>query len=345
MNTNTPKILVTGAAGFIGYHVVKRLVALGHTVIGVDNLNDYYDVRLKEARLRELGIEEVKRDAATLQYNKEQSFGFLFGDIADDATWTLLADHNITQIIHLAAQAGVRYSLQNPKAYIHSNVTGFLNVLEFCRQHQLKPLIYASSSSVYGMDSLQPFSETAACDKPVSLYAATKRSKELMAHTYHHLYQIDNIGLRFFTVYGPWGRPDMAPWLFADAAFKKQPIKVFNHGNQSRDFTYVDDIVTGIVQIFEQREKISGAVICNIGKGTPAKLGDFITAVEQASGCILEKTYVEAQPGDVQHTFAETTLLTTRFDYTPSTNLTTGVAQFVKWFQHYHHLTPSHELD
>jgi UDP-glucuronate 4-epimerase len=345
MPTPTNKILVTGAAGFIGYHVTQQLLAKGLEVIGVDNLNDYYDPRLKEARLKELGLAAVNRHTNVLQNNSNQTFGFLFGDIADESTWTFLATQNITQIIHLAAQAGVRYSLQNPKAYIHSNVTGFLNVLEFCRQQQLKPLIYASSSSVYGMDSEQPFSETAACDKPVSLYAATKRSNELMAHTYWHLYGIDNIGLRFFTVYGPWGRPDMAPWLFVDAAFKGKTIKVFNHGNQSRDFTYVDDIVKGILQILDQKEKIRGAQITNIGKGTPTQLDDFIAEIESASGKTLQKDFVEAQPGDVQHTFADTQFLTTHFHYAPATPLETGVPQFVAWFQHYRQLATAHGVD
>lgn len=250
------QILVTGAAGFIGFHFCKKILELGHQVVGVDNLNDYYDPNLKLARLNELGISGVDVKSQEIKKFKSGTLTFLKADITDDHLWeTLSKEFQITSVIHLAAQAGVRYSLENPKSYIKSNIEGFLNVLEFCRYQKIDHLIYASSSSVYGMNAQQPFSEDQPCNKPVSLYAATKRSNELMAFTYHHLFGINSIGLRFFTVYGPWGRPDMAPFLFTKASFEGTPIKVFNYGKQRRDFTYIDDIIEGIIQAFNQKEK------------------------------------------------------------------------------------------
>jgi UDP-glucuronate 4-epimerase len=329
-------VLVTGAAGFVGFHLVKKLVAHKIDVVGFDSLNDYYNPALKIDRLKELGISVAAFQEYSLCQSSTSSFTFFKGDLESEQTWQVLkTNFDIVSIVHLAAQAGVRYSLEQPRKYISANILGFLNVLEFCRETGLKKLIYASSSSVYGMDSQQPFSEMAACDKPVSLYAATKRSNELMAYTYWHLNGIESIGLRFFTVYGPWGRPDMAPFLFTKAAFENTPIKVFNQGNQSRDFTYVDDIVNGIYQVFTQQEKISGATECNIGHGSPVKLMDFIAAIETTSGKSLQKQMLPAQPGDVAHTYADTSILQNNFGYQPTTDLATGVAAFVAWYANY----------
>ena len=330
-------VLITGMAGFIGFHLAKRMIAQGHTVIGFDNLNDYYSVELKCDRLRELGLTNSDFPNHTVVSSSNQSVFFFKGDLTDSMSWEILEkDFKVTSIVHLAAQAGVRYSLEQPDAYIQSNVSGFLQVLEFCKRNGLKKLIYASSSSVYGMDSEQPFSETERCDKPVSLYAATKRSNELMAHTYWHLFGIESVGLRFFTVYGPWGRPDMAPFIFTKAALAKQPIQVFNQGEQARDFTYVDDIVAGVYSVFSQQENIKGAEICNIGLGSPVPLMDFIAAIEQAVGHELEKKLVPAQPGDVAITYANTDRLKTRFGYAPVSSLPKGISKFVAWYRNYY---------
>lgn len=334
------QILITGAAGFIGFHLSKKLIELGYEVVGVDNLNDYYDPSLKLARLRELGIFGVRLKSDEIIKYKSDNFIFLKSDITEDTLWRLLEkEFELKSVIHLAAQAGVRYSLENPKTYIKSNVEGFLNVLEFCRYQKIKHLIYASSSSVYGMDSIQPFSEDQNCNKPVSLYAATKRSNELMAYTYYHLFGINSIGLRFFTVYGPWGRPDMAPFQFVKAAFDGTSIRVFNHGNQKRDFTYIDDIVNGIIQVFEQKEKNQEAEICNIGQGKPVALMDFIVALEKATEKNLMKEFVEAQPGDVKITYADTEILETKYNYKPKFDISSGIENFVKWFKDFIQLT------
>ena len=331
------QILVTGAAGFIGFHLCNRLIKEGYKVVGVDNLNSYYDPNLKLARLSELGITGINQETSQLSTLVAGDFTFIKADIENDKLWTFLAnDFGITSIIHLAAQAGVRYSLENPKAYIKSNIEGFLNVLEFCRSKTINNLIYASSSSVYGINSKQPFSEKENCNTPISLYAATKRSNELMAYTYHHLFNINSVGLRFFTVYGPWGRPDMAPFIFTKAAFDGLEIKVFNQGNQKRDFTYIDDIVAGIIQIFEQKEKIDGAEVCNVGQGSPFGLGKFIRQIEESTGMTLLKKYVDAQPGDVQITFADTDNLKNKFGYVPKVLLQEGVDNFVKWYIEYY---------
>lgn len=333
------KVLVTGAAGFIGFHLSKKLLVEGYQVIGVDNLNDYYDPNLKLGRLKELGIFGVDLESTKIKAYNSEGLTFLKSDIVDDALWKLLAEkYQIDSIIHLAAQAGVRYSLENPKAYIKSNVEGFLNVLEFCRHQEIQHLIYASSSSVYGMDSKQPYQEDEACNKPVSLYAATKRSNELMASTYHHLYGIKSMGLRFFTVYGPWGRPDMAPYLFTKAAFGGKTIKVFNHGNQKRDFTYIDDIINGMLNIFKQKEKIEGAEICNIGQGNPVALMDFIESIEYTTEKELEKEFVDAQAGDVTVTFCDIGKLEVNYKYRPQIDLHSGIENFVFWFKDYYKL-------
>jgi len=340
MLTKKKVALVTGAAGFVGFHLVKKLVANSVIVVGFDSLNDYYNPALKIDRLKELGIAETAFEDYVLCHSGTASFTFFKGELESEQTWDVLrSNFDIVSIVHLAAQAGVRYSLEQPRKYISANILGFLNVLEFCRETGLKKLIYASSSSVYGMDSAQPFSETAACDKPVSLYAASKRSNELMAYTYWHLNGIESIGLRFFTVYGPWGRPDMAPFLFTKAAFENKPIKVFNQGNQSRDFTYVEDIVNGIYQVFTQQEKIKGATECNIGNGSPVRLMDFISAIENASGKTLRKEMMPAQPGDVAHTYANTSILQNTFGYQPTTDLATGVNAFVAWYANYFNIT------
>ena len=333
---NRKNVLITGAAGFIGFHLCKRMIAEGYSVVGVDNLNNYYDPKLKLARLAQLGIESFPEDADPLSREIVGPFTFIKADIEDETLWELLSlDFEITDVIHLAAQAGVRYSLENPKSYIKSNVEGFLNVLEFCRHNQIKELIYASSSSVYGMDSEQPFSEDEPCNKPISLYAATKRSNELMAHTYFYLFGIRSMGLRFFTVYGPWGRPDMAPFIFTKAAFDGTKIKIFNQGNQKRDFTYIDDIVSGITSVFVQLDKVDDAAVCNIGQGAPVPLMDFIHTLETVANRKLEKEWVDAQPGDVAITFADTKKLDKRFNYKPKVGLKIGVQSFVSWYMDY----------
>lgn len=336
---NKKVVLVSGCAGFIGYHTVKRFIEAGETVVGFDNLNDYYSVQLKKDRLLDLGVKFKDQDNLELISNDNNSFTFFKGDLEDDNVWELLqSKFNVVAVIHLAAQAGVRYSIENPKAYINSNVLGFLNLLEFCRRNSLKKLIYASSSSVYGMNSKQPFSEEESCDKPASLYAATKKSNELLAHTYFNLYGIESIGLRFFTVYGPWGRPDMAPFLFTKAAFEGELIKVFNNGNQSRDFTYIDDIVNGIYSVYGRQEKVKKAMIANIGNGQPVALMDFIGAIEKAVNKRLDKKYLPAQPGDVKETFANTQKLKQMFGYQPVTTIEAGVLQFVNWYKNYFNL-------
>ena len=330
-------VLITGMAGFIGYHLAKKMATAGHHILGFDNLNDYYSVQLKRDRLDDLGIEAEEFKGHEIHTSNTGSIQFFKGDLNDSLTWEILEkSFRVSSIVHLAAQAGVRYSLEKPEAYVESNVSGFLKVLEFCKRIELKKLVYASSSSVYGVDSEQPFSEDERCDKPVSLYAATKRSNEMMAHTYSHLFGIDSIGLRFFTVYGPWGRPDMAPFIFTKAALSNTPINVFNNGEQARDFTFVDDIVGGLYSVFQQQEKIQSAEICNIGNGAPVQLMDFIAAIEAATRKPLKKEFKPAQPGDVVVTYADTSKFTTKFGQTNKTPLKSGVVKFVDWYKTYH---------
>lgn len=332
------KILVTGVAGFIGMHVARRLLDRGDMVVGIDNLNDYYAVELKRDRLALLA--------------GHSAFRFMPIDIADRAAMLALFEaESFDRVVHLAAQAGVRYSLQNPEAYVDSNVVGFLSVLEGCRHHDVQHLVYASSSSVYGGNTRMPFTERDSVDHPVSLYAATKKANELMAHTYSHLYGIPTTGLRFFTVYGPWGRPDMAPFLFARAILEGRPIDVFNHGHMQRDFTYVDDIVEAVMRVvdrsplpdssYDRSKPDPGASdapyrVFNIGNHQPVPLMRFIDCIEQCLGRVAEKRLLPMQPGDVPATYADTAALQRWVGFAPSTPLEDGIARFVDWYRNYY---------
>lgn len=328
------KILITGAAGFIGYHLAARLLREGEEVVGYDSLNNYYDVRLKYARLAELGIRQVKEGEAASS-DRYASFRFVKGDLSNrELLPRLFADEQFDLVINLAAQAGVRYSLENPMAYVESNLVGFVNLLECCRHYGVKHLVYASSSSVYGGNTKTPFSEEDRVDNPVSLYAATKKSNELLASCYSHLYHIPATGLRFFTVYGPWGRPDMAPMLFTKAILAGDKIKVFNEGNLSRDFTYIDDIVEGIVRIMHRPPQgVHPHEIYNIGGGCPTRLLDFIQALEERLGRTAEKEFLPMQAGDVYTTYADTTKLQEAVGYRPTTTLREGIHHFVEWYE------------
>lgn len=332
------KILVTGAAGFIGYHLCEALIKQGHHVIGLDNINDYYDVNLKYARLHELGIE--KESASVFSKISESMIHgshmqFIRLNLEDRNTLPkLFKTYQFDMVCNLAAQAGVRYSIENPEAYIDSNINGFLNVLECCRHHNVKRLVYASSSSVYGNTDKTPFEETANVNQPISLYAATKKSNELMAHTYSHLYKIETIGLRFFTVYGPWGRPDMAMFLFTDAIINNKPIKVFNNGNLSRDFTYIDDIVEGVVNtLIKDSKNDSLYKLYNIGNGKPVQLLDFIEFLETELNISAIKKMLPMQAGDVHQTFANTTSLERDYNYKPQITIDKGIQEFVLWYK------------
>lgn len=334
---STP-VLVTGAAGFIGYHLAERLLREGRSVVGLDNLNDYYDVSLKRARLAEL--------------EKHPGFTFVEVDLADtDALSALFAEHKFELVHHLAAQAGVRYSLTNPHAYVRSNLDGFVNILECCRHGGVKHLVYASSSSVYGATTRMPFSVHQNVDHPVSLYAATKKANELLAHSYAHLYRLPVTGLRFFTVYGPWGRPDMAVYLFTKAILAGQPIDVFNNGQMQRDFTYVDDIVEAVARVGELPAKPnpiwSGADpdsatsnapyrLYNIGNNAPVKLMRLIEVIEDATGKSAIKNFLPMQPGDVPATYADVDDLARDVGFAPKTPIETGIARFVDWYRKYH---------
>ena len=308
-----------------------KLLARGDTVIGVDNLNNYYDVRLKQARLADI---EARQNA--------KNFSFIKLDLADNAaTQQLFAHEKPDSVIHLAAQAGVRYSLENPHAYISSNIVAFTNILEACRAIKPQHLVYASSSSVYGGNTKLPFSEADSVDHPVSLYAATKKANELMAHTYSHLYGLPTTGLRFFTVYGPWGRPDMSPFLFADAIINNKPIKVFNHGDMMRDFTYIDDIVEGVIRVLDKpatSSTNSGAPyrVFNIGNNQPEQLMDFIGLLESAIGKTAQKEFLPMQAGDVKATYADTSALEAWVGFKPHTPLNEGVEKFVNWYRQFY---------
>ena len=333
------KVLVTGAAGFIGFHLVRSLMKEDQfEVIGIDNINDYYPMTLKFERLKELGVypEFIRYNSETLSKSFEH-FKFVRIDITDEKPLTeLFAKHKFDFVIHLAAQAGVRYSIDNPQAYIQSNIVGFNNILEACRAFPVEHLVYASSSSVYGLNSEQPFSVGQKTDRPASLYASTKKSNELMAHTYSHLFGIPTTGLRFFTVYGPWGRPDMAPMLFANAITKGEPINVFNMGQMERDFTYVDDIVGGVSKVMNSIPKpnIDGLKyrIYNIGNSSPVQLMDFIDVLGKELGLEVKKNFLPMQEGDVVSTFADTSDLEDELGYKPKVSIDEGVKEFVSWY-------------
>jgi UDP-glucuronate 4-epimerase len=335
------KILLTGAAGFIGFHSVQRLLKDGNTVVGLDNINSYYDVRLKYARLQASGIEQQEIAAGRRVQSKiHEKYRFIKLDLQDRvALEDLFAAERFDQVCHLAAQAGVRYSIENPHAYIDSNITGFMNLLECCRHNTIRHLVYASSSSVYGNSGKVPFSEDDRVDYPVSLYAATKKANELMAHTYSHLYQLPTTGLRFFTVYGPWGRPDMAPMLFAKAIMDNEPLKVFNNGDLSRDFTYVDDIVEGIVRVLDtaptKEDPHPYYRIFNIGNSQPVQLMEFIRTMEEAAGKKARLEMYPMQQGDVKVTYADTGALQKSCNYAPSTKLKDGITQFIRWYKQF----------
>lgn len=334
------KILVTGAAGFIGFHLSQKLLELGHTVVGIDNINDYYDVNLKYARLKELGIDRENAEVfyQEITSNTNANFKFIRLNLEDKKElFQLFTTESFEVVCNLAAQAGVRYSIEKPDVYIQSNIIGFLNILECCRHHEIKHLVYASSSSVYGANKKVPFSEEDNVDTPVSLYAATKKSNELMAHTYSHLYKIPTTGLRFFTVYGPWGRPDMAPILFADAISNDRPIKVFNNGDMERDFTYIDDIVEGVKRVIEKSiEERDLYKVYNIGNNDSVKLLDFITQIEKSLGKEATKEMLPMQMGDVKKTWANVDGLIKDYNYSPNTSLSTGIKEFINWFKDFY---------
>jgi len=328
-------ILITGAAGFIGFHAVKHFTENGNTVVGIDNINDYYDVQLKFDRLNQSGIsKELIQNHQPVQSSKYKNYRFIKADLQDkEFIDELFNVERFDVVCNLGAQAGVRYSILNPYAYINSNVVGFLNILEACRFHPVKHLVYASSSSVYGMNEKVPYSENDQTDSPISLYAATKKSNELMAYSYSKLYNIPTTGVRFFTVYGPWGRPDMAPFLFMDAIMKQKPIKVFNNGNLSRDFTYIDDIITGLSAVIGNYPTDSIPYkIFNIGHGKPVQLLDFITSIENATGKTAIKEMTEMQDGDVFQTYADTTSLEREVNYKPTTSIQEGINSLFDWY-------------
>lgn len=330
------KLLITGMAGFIGHAVAKRLAGQGHEIVGIDNLNDYYDVALKQSRLADLaGYADIR---------------FVELDLADrEGMAALFAAERFDRVIHLAAQAGVRYSLENPHVYADANLVGHLNVLEGCRHHGVEHLVYASSSSVYGMNDKVPFATSDAVDHPVSLYAATKKANELMSHTYAHLYGVPTTGLRFFTVYGPWGRPDMAPFKFTRALLAGEPIQVFNHGDMQRDFTYIDDIVEGILRILNVAPRPGSGTetpdtstapyaLYNIGNGSPVALMDFIRAIEKATGRAAQCDFKPMQPGDVPRTWADTEALFQATGHRPQVGVEEGVQRFVDWYRGFYNV-------
>lgn len=369
------KILITGTAGFIGFHLAQRLLKRGDTVVGIDNINDYYDVNLKYARLDETGIsrDDIARSERhpfrpladsesvenfLVQSTKYSNYRFAKMDITDQgAINKLFKKEKFDKVCNLAAQAGVRYSLENPHAYINSNIVGFVNILEMCRHHNIKHLVYASSSSVYGNNTKMPLSTSDNVDHPISLYAATKKSNELMAHTYSHLFGMPTTGLRFFTVYGPWGRPDMALFLFTKAILEDQPIKVFNNGNMVRDFTYVDDIVEGVIRVidspptegtFKARVPEGGTTeenkssqyiapykVYNIGNSNPVPLMKYIACIEKALGKVAKNKFLPMQPGDVPRTEADVTDLVENLGYKPDTPIQKGIEKFIEWYRLY----------
>lgn len=356
------RVLITGTAGFIGYHLAQKLLERGDTVVGIDNINDYYDVNLKYGRLNETGISrEAEQWCQPVKSTKYPEYTFVRMNLEDrEQMFKLFEEHQFDSVCNLAAQAGVRYSIENPYAYIDSNIAGFINILEACRHHNVEHLAYASSSSVYGNNTKMPLSTSDSVDHPISLYAATKKSNELMAHTYSHLYGIPTTGLRFFTVYGPWGRPDMALFLFTKAIIDGKPIQVFNNGNMIRDFTFVDDIVEGVIRVIdnppEKDENGKGNTehgtrnkepdpsvsetapykVYNIGNSSPIQLMDYIKAIEKHLGKEAEKEFLPMQPGDVPKTDADVTDLRQNLNYKPDTPVSEGIRRFVEWYEAYY---------
>lgn len=342
------KILVTGAAGFIGYHLCKRLINDGHQVFGIDNLNHYYDVNLKLDRLNELGIDkiEVQRKSKEIK-SRNNNFKFKILDLINFSDLNQLFINNHFEIVfNMAAQAGVRFSIEEPKVYVNSNLVGFANLLEVIKYHNIKHLIYASSSSVYGNSTNVPFKESDNVDKPISFYAATKKSNELMAYSYSHLFNIPMTGLRFFTVYGEWGRPDMASMLFAKSILNNEPIKIFNNGNLSRDFTYINDIIEGIIKVMNRFNSTTidpsnleieiRHKIYNIGSCNPINLMEFIKIIEDKIGITAIKEYVTNQPGDVFQTYADVSEIIKDTNYSPKTSLKEGISNFINWYLNYY---------
>jgi UDP-glucuronate 4-epimerase len=338
MNYNDKKIIVTGSAGFIGSTLCLKLLERGDNIIGIDNHNDYYDPKIKEARLQRL-----------IKYSNYQHYKI---DLSDKKSLDeVFKDHKVSKVVNLAAQAGVRYSMENPLAYINSNIVGFAQILENCRYHNIENLVYASTSSVYGANTKMPFSENDSANHPLSVYAASKKSNELMAHTYSYLYQLPTTGLRFFTVYGPWGRPDMALFKFTKAILDEKPIDVYNHGNHTRDFTYIDDIVEGVIKTLDNPATINANwnsnepdpassnapwSIYNIGNNKRIQLMDYIKALEETLGMKAKVNFLPLQPGDVPDTYASTKKLKDEFNYKPSTSVVEGVSHFVKWYKNYY---------
>ena len=345
------KILVTGTAGFIGFHQAKRLIARGDSVIGLDVINDYYDINLKFNRLEDTGIKRSLEYGKLTQSSKHKNYQFIQLDLNDkEGMDRLFKEQKFDRVCHLAAQAGVRYSLTNPEAYIESNISGFLNILEACRHNSVGHLAYASSSSVYGANESLPFSTSDNIDHPISLYAASKKSNELMAHVYSHLFKVPTTGLRFFTVYGPWGRPDMALFIFTKAILEDKPIPVFNYGKMLRDFTYVDDIVEGITRVIDNPPKGNSNwngkdpdpstskapfKVYNIGNNAPVRLMSFIEAIEKKLGKTAEKEMLPLQAGDVPETYADVQDLIDDLGYKPSTDIQTGIDNFIDWYLDY----------
>ncbi|MFP3859373.1 MAG: NAD-dependent epimerase [Bacteroidales bacterium] len=347
------KILITGTAGFIGFHLVSRLIQDEHAITGLDSINDYYDVNLKYSRLKEHGIHSRDIDYNHLvESNEFPGYRFVQLDLSDkDNLFNLFEHHKFDKVIHLAAQAGVRYSLTHPDAYLKSNWEGFLNILEACRHFDVKHLVYASSSSVYGLNEKMPFSENDNVDHPISLYAASKKSNELMAHTYSYLFNLPTTGLRFFTVYGPWGRPDMALFKFTKAILNDEPIDVYNQGEMQRDFTYIDDIVDGISKVARHTpvpnkdwsgetpdpfSSVAPYKVYNIGNSSPVHLMDFIHAIEESLGKEAQKNYLPLQPGDVPKTWADVENLKNDMGYQPTTSVKEGVKRFIDWYRDYY---------
>lgn len=347
------KVLITGTAGFIGFHLANRLIQDGYTVVGLDEINDYYDINLKFRRLREHGVDAEEMQLRDLKAStKHENYRFLKADMADhDFIVEFMMNEKFDCVVNLAAQAGVRYSIENPRVYTHSNIDGFLSILEGSRHSKVGNLIYASTSSVYGLNTKMPLSENDPTEHPMALYAATKKANEMMAHSYSHLFRLPTTGLRFFTVYGPWGRPDMALFLFTDAIMKGNPINVFNHGKMVRDFTFVLDIVESIARLVERPAEVNGTWdgdhpnipsssapyrIFNIGNSSPTPLMDYIEALEKAIGKTAIKNMMDMQPGDVPATHADTSALEEYVNFKPQTTVVDGVARFVEWYKEYY---------